>query len=303
VFSNLSPNGRGILAMTGASIAFVFSDVLAKLATLDWPVAQLMAVRGLFAVMISLAVVIVSGDRQALGGLTRPLMTARSATEAVLGITFLSALGMMPIADLTALLMLSPLVITAIATLLLGETVGWRRWSAILVGFAGMLLVVKPGGAQAQYPLYHVAAILGLAAVLGVALRDILTRKLGNALPTTVVTLGTSIGSWLAGLALSLFQPWAPFQWRPFLACLVAAVIVTVGNYFIALACRGADLSVVAPYRFSSVIWAIALGALVFGEVPGALSIAGIALIAASALYTLHRERVRARTRLDGGQR
>jgi len=282
--------------MVSASVVFIFSDSLAKYAAQFWPVGQILTIRGLFSVLIGVAVVIVYRMWHRIGALREPIVIGRSLVEGFTTITFISALPMMPIADLTSILMLSPLVITALAIVVYGEVVGWRRWSAIVAGFAGMLLIVQPsGGATAAAPQYFLGAALGLCAVFGVAVRDIITRKLNADIPSVVVTVGTSLGAGGAGLVLSMFQPWAGFAWVPFLCCVVAAAIVTAGNFLVVLACREADLSLVAPYRFSAVIWAIMLGALVFGEYPGWLSLVGMAIIVASGVYTLHRERVRRR--------
>lgn len=295
MFASLSPNARGMLAMTTASVIFIFSDVLAKIATQTWPVSQVMAVRGLFAIALTLGLVIKLGNGRDLALMGKPRLLLRTLAEAITSLTFISALSMMPLADLTSILMMSPLVITAIATLFLGEIVGWRRWTAIIVGFAGMLLVVQPSGAPAGMPHYYFACGLGLVAVFGVATRDILTRRLGGDVPSTVVTLSASIGVCGIGFLLSFNQPWRSFEWTPFLACFGAACIVTTGNFLMVLACRGVDLSVVAPYRYSAVIWAIILGATVFGEYPNWISVLGMGLIVASGIYTMHRERVRQR--------
>lgn len=295
MLSTLPPNLRGILAMTGASIIFVFSDALAKYAAAYWPIAQILTVRGLFAIAAGLAAVLWAGTWRSLPLIRSRLIVGRSGVEGYTALSFLCALPLMPLADLTSLLMLSPLAITAIATLFLGESVGWRRWSAIGFGFVGMLLVVQPSGAPAGAPYYYWGVALGLMAVAGVAMRDLLTRKLEPGIPGTVVTLGASIGSCTAGALLSMNESWAVFHWVPLVCCILAAVIVTAGNFLIVLACRGVDLSVVAPYRFSAVFWSILIGALAFGEVPNLISLGGMAMIVASGIYTLHRERVRAR--------
>lgn len=299
MLSTLHPNLRGILAMTGASIVFVFSDALAKYTAAYWPIAQILTVRGFFAIAVGLAAVIWAGTWRSLPLIRSRLIVGRSVVEGYTALSFLCALPLMPLADLTSLLMLSPLVITAIATLFLGETVGWRRWSAIGLGFLGMLLVVQPSGAPAGAPYYYWGVVLGLMAVAGVAMRDLLTRRLSPGMPSTVVTLGASIGSCCAGILLSVREPWAEFHWVPLVCCILAAVIVTTGNFLIVLACRGVDLSIVAPYRFSSVFWSILIGALAFSEIPNLISLGGMAMIVASGVYTLHRERVRARAARD----
>lgn len=294
VFSSLSPNLRGMLAMTFASITFVFSDTLSKIATQSWSVAQVLTVRGVFAILIAFSVVVTAGEGRKLRHAAEPLVLMRSAIECFVAMTFISALALMPLADLTSILMLSPLAITALATLFFGEEVGWRRWSAILVGFLGLLLVVQPGQAHSAAPHYAFAAMLGLVCVIGVAMRDIVTKRLSPGIPSVVVMFGTAFGSCLAGILLSAVEPWFAFDWKPLLACMAAAAIVTLGNFFVIFACRGVELSAVAPYRYSAVLWSILMGYFVFGDRPNWLSVAGMGTIVASGLYLMHRERLRA---------
>lgn len=294
VFSSLSPNLRGMLAMTLASIIFVFSDTLTKLATQSWSVAQVLTVRGVFAILIAFGAVLIAGAGRKLRHAIEPLVLARSAIECFVAMTFISALALMPLADLTSILMLSPLAITALATLFFGEEVGWRRWAAIVIGFLGLLLVVQPGQAQSAAPNYSFAAMLGLICVLGVALRDIVTKRLSSSIPSVIVMFGTAFGSCLAGILLSSIEPWFAFDWRALFACMAAAAIVTLGNFFVIFACRGVELSAVAPYRYSAVLWSIMMGYFVFGDTPTWLSLTGMGIIVASGLYLMHRERVRA---------
>ena len=295
LLSGLSPNTRGMLAMAGASMLFVASDALAKVISRTWTVGQMMTVRGMIAIVLAFAVVVATGAGRRLPMIGKPLMILRSVLEGTVALTFLYALSLMPLADLTSILMLSPLAITVVSIFAFKEQVGWRRWAAILAGFVGMLLVVQPGGAASAAPNYGFAAALGLCSVLGVAMRDTLTRFLPPDIPSVIITLAASIGSCAGGLVLSSLQGWNAFAWLPFLGCIAAAVIVTAGNLLLVLACRGVDLSVVAPYRFSAVIWSIVVGMTVFGDVPNALSFAGMAIITASGLYAMHRERIRRR--------
>jgi drug/metabolite transporter (DMT)-like permease len=295
LFSGLTPNARGMLAMTAASMLFVCSDALSKIVSQTWTVGQMMAVRGIFAILLALSVTLITGAGRRLPMIGRPVLIVRSMLEGSVALTFLYALSLMPLADLTSILMLSPLAITIVSIVAFKEVVGWRRWSAILAGFAGMLLVVQPGGAASAAPNYAFAASLGLCSVLGVAMRDTLTRRLSSDIPSVVITVAASIGSCLAGFILAGFQGWNAFAWGPLFACLAAAIIVTAGNLLLILACRGVDLSVVAPYRYSAVVWSIAMGMMVFGDVPNGLSFVGMAIITASGLYTMHRERLRRR--------
>ena len=293
MLDRFSPNLRGMIALTLSTILFTFSDALAKLASQHWPVAQVLAIRSVVAIALMVAVLRFTGEMRRLATLRRPMLVLRSVVEAALALTVVSALAIMPLADITTILMLAPAAITAIANLFLGEDVGWRRWSAIAVGFLGMLLVVQPGAAVSAAPGYMLGVILGLVSVVGIAARDILTRRISDDVPTTIITVGTLLATLAGSLLLSLFFPWRPLAPLPFVQVALAAVIVTAGNFFVIVACRGVDLSVVAPYRYSAVIWSIAAGYLIFGDLPNRLALAGMAIVAASGVYLMHRGRVR----------
>ncbi|HRE21578.1 MAG TPA: DMT family transporter [Rhabdaerophilum sp.] len=291
--SQAQKNLRGIVAMMLAMGLFVINDTLVKLARVHWDAGQIMAVRGFFGLAL---MAIWLRQSHALGKLNlvlRPPMLGRGALEAGIAATFITALGFMPLAEITAILMLAPLLITALSMIFFGEKVGWRRWSAVVVGFLGMLLVVRPG--DGAFPLF--ALVLAFVSVLGVAARDITTRRLPLDVPTAVIALMSIIGTTLAGLILSLFgDGWRPIT--PQLAVIIgsAALFVAMGNYAIVAACRDAELSVVSPFRYVVIIWAVLLGILVFGDWPSPIALAGIALIGISGLYTLHRERIRQKT-------
>lgn len=288
--SQAQKNLRGIVAMMLAMGLFVINDTLVKLAREHWEAGQIMAVRGLFGLVIMAVWLRQSGALGKLNLVLRPPMLGRGALEAGIAAAFITALGFMPLAEITAILMLAPLLITALSMILFGEKVGWRRWSAVVVGFLGMLLVVRPG--DGAFPLFALA--LAFVSVLGVAARDITTRRLPLDVPTAVIALMSIIGTTLAGAILSLFgDGWRPITPELALIIAAAALFVALGNYSIVAACRDAELSVVSPFRYVVIIWAVLLGILVFGDWPSPVALAGIALIGASGLYTLHRERIR----------
>ncbi|MGL4637870.1 MAG: DMT family transporter [Beijerinckiaceae bacterium] len=283
----LNSNSRGILAMCMAMALFVVNDAFVKLATTSWPVHQIMVVRGLFATLIAFTMVVAQGQTAKMPLLARPSVLLRCVTEGFVALTFISALASLPIADVTAILLLSPLLITVAGALFLGEDVRWRRWVAVMVGFAGMLLVVQPQGGSAG-----MATVLAFLSTLGVAARDIFTRRLSSDIPSSIVAVGTTIATTLTGVALSLFLPWAGFDWTTMLYILGAAITVATGNYAIIIAFRDVEVSVVSPFRYTVILWAVIAGYLVFGDVPGAVALLGIALIVCSGIYTLYREQV-----------
>jgi drug/metabolite transporter (DMT)-like permease len=285
-------NMRGIVAMSFAMALFVVNDAFVKLATVAWSVPQIMVVRGLCATLIALGMVFLQGEQRNLIGLKRPLVLLRCATEGFVAVTFISALAVLPIADVTAILLLSPLLITVAGALLFKEDVRWRRWIAVLVGFAGMLLVVQPGGAD-----FGPATLLAFLSTLGVAARDLFTRRLPTNIPSTVVACGTTIATTLTGALLTIFWPWVGFDWQTMIYILGAAVTVALGNYAIIVAFRDGEVSVISPFRYTVILWAVMAGYLIFDDMPKPVAWLGIALIVGSGVYTLFREKA-ARNRI-----
>jgi drug/metabolite transporter (DMT)-like permease len=276
--------------MCAAMAVFIVNDACVKVAAADWPPAQIMVVRGVFAVLIMAGICSRSGDLGRWRELLRPIVAGRCALEGFVAFSYISALAVLPIADVTAILLISPLLITAAGALFLGEPVGWRRWLAVGVGFAGMLLVVRPTGEGFGW-----AGGVAVISTIGVALRDILTRRIPVGVPSNIVAFGTTIAALLVGLMLTGATPWRPFTTMPFVMSLAAAILVAIGNLAIVIAFRNADVSVISPFRYTIIVWAILIGIVVFGERPSAASWLGIALIVGSGLFTIYRETVLSR--------
>jgi drug/metabolite transporter (DMT)-like permease len=288
--SQSQKNLRGIIAMMAAMGFFVINDTLVKLVRQHWEAGQIIVVRGAFALVLLFAWVALAGQLGRIRAIIRPDLATRGLVEAFVAASFITALGMMPLADITAILLAAPLLITALSMVLFGEAVGWRRWSAVVVGFLGMLLVVRPGG-NATPPL---ALGLALVSVLGVALRDLMTRRVPTDIPSVIVAVTSTLGTLAAGLALMAGgEAWHPLAWEQVLILAAAAAFVLAGNYAVIEACRDVELSVVSPFRYVVIVWAVLLGILVFEDWPAPVALGGIALIVASGLYTLHRERIR----------
>jgi drug/metabolite transporter (DMT)-like permease len=278
--------------MCAAMALFIVNDALVKIALVEMPTHQIIFVRGLIASTLILVVAVVTGAHRQWRALAHPLIVTRTLLEAFVAYTYIAALGLLTVADATAINMLSPLLITALGALFLGEDVRWRRWAAIGAGFAGMLLVVRPGGG-----VFGVGALLALAATFAVAVRDVITRRLPTGVPTVLVTASTLLVlTTLTGIA-SLILPTAPVR-GPTLALLaVAAVLVVLGNIAIIVAFRDTDVSAVSPFRYTVIVWAVIVGYLVFGDLPQGLTWVGIGLIVGSGLYSIYRETVAARER------
>ncbi|MGX1786925.1 DMT family transporter [Bosea sp. NPDC055332] len=281
-------NRRGIIAMMAAMTLFCCNDALMKLAREVFPAGQALALRTVFAVMASLALVVFMSDWRKLPLGLRPLVLVRAGVEALCALTFIWALGLLPLANITAIVMASPLLIVLLAVLLRIESVGWRRALALAVGFIGVLIVMRPSADG-----FSSAALVALAGAGLVAIRDLTTRFISSDVPSTVVSLTATVIVGLLGVGMSGLETWQS-PWRIELAYLAgAAILVTGGGLSIISAFRNTDVGVVAGYRYSVVPIAVLIGWLVWGESPDKIAFAGIALIVGSGLYTLHRQRVR----------
>jgi drug/metabolite transporter (DMT)-like permease len=285
-----SENRLGILTMCAAMALFVTNDALLKLATAALPPGQIMAVRGVFASVLALGLVLALREGSGLRGLRQPMVLARAGLEALVAFLYITSLAFLPLANITAILQATPIIMTLIAVAFGLERVGWRRWSAIAVGFCGVLLVVKPDPGA-----FDVYALVALCSAGGVAVRDLITRRIAGHVPSSVVTFSTTTTVGLSGAAIGLTETWQPLHGPQLALLAAAAVLVTAGNLCIIVAFRRGDVAVVSPFRYTIVVMSIGLGYLVFGELPDLLAGAGIVLIAGSGLYTLHREQARRR--------
>lgn len=269
---------------------FVSSDSLVKLLGTGMPPGQIMALRGLMAVALAGSVLVATVEPARWRLALTPLVGARAGLESVSAALFIMSLPHLPLSDITVFMQFTPLSITLLAALLLREHVGWRRWAAILVGFIGVLLVAQPGGAG--FSPYAISAIL---VALIISVRDLITRRLDPAIPTPAITLTTTLAVCLLGFASAPFEDWTPLSWDRVGLLAGSALLVTTANAAIIRAFRGTDVTVVSPFRYFGVLWAVAIGFAIWGEIPDLLAICGTVLIVGSGLYTMHRESLRLR--------
>jgi drug/metabolite transporter (DMT)-like permease len=276
---------RGIAAMLAAMAAFVANDALMKIASATLPIGQVIFIRGVMMAPILGAVLVVTLPRGKARVLVHPGVVLRSMAEIGAASLYLSALFHMPIADCTAILQFTPLAITAGAALFLGMPVGWRRWLATLVGLIGVLIIIRPGATA-----FNPYALLALLSVVFITARDLTTRTLGADVPATVIAFASAIAVATAGLALMPFESW---QWPgtdATLALVGASVMLLGAQYWIIYGMRTGNIAVVAPFRYSIILWAILAGFLVWHEVPDTMTWLGIAIVTAAGLYTFLRE-------------
>jgi drug/metabolite transporter (DMT)-like permease len=288
---NLSPNIRGSLFMAAAMASFTLNDTITKAVSSELNIGEILLVRGLFAIPL---VAVLAHHRKALRTFRALLIGAvglRVLGEIGGTLTYMAALAQIPLANASAIFQALPLVITLGAALVFGEPVGWRRWLAIMAGFVGVLVIVRPGAEG-----FSQAALLALASVGFCAVRDLATRSIPKELPTLFITLLTTVTVTTSGaITLVPLGGWRAPSGHALGLLALAAVLILIGYQCIIVALRTGDISAVAPFRYFALLWAMLLGYLVFGHKPDGAMLAGAAIIVASGLYAFYREHIRHR--------
>ncbi len=279
-------NGRGILVMMAAMAGFILNDMLVKLASDALPLGEIIVVRSFFVFLLLGGLIYLQSGFSTLAGLREKAVTVRILGEIGATVLYLTALFRMPIANATAILQVLPLVVTAGSAVFLGEHVGWRRWTAIACGFVGVLVIVRPGLAG-----FDNWSLVALAAVLFMALRDLATRRMSAHVSTLAVAWLTSIAVGVLGLLIAPFEEWQPISATNLMLLVGAAGFILLAYIFIIMAMRSGDIAVIAPFRYSIVLWAILIGYFVWGDIPDVLTQLGIAVLVGTGIYTVVRER------------
>jgi drug/metabolite transporter (DMT)-like permease len=292
----LSDNARGAVLMSVAMAAFTINDTAMKLVMQTVPLFQAIGLRGVLATFALLLI----GWRMGSLRLSLPrrdlgLLGLRSLAEVLGTLTFLAALNHMPLANLSAILQVLPLAVTLAAALFLGDRVGWRRMTAILVGFAGVLIIIRPGPAG-----FDIWALVGLASVACVVVRDLVTRRMSASLPTVTVALTAAVTVLVMGGIGTAVEGWQPVGGREWLLLAGAAAALIVGYLTVVMTMRVGEISFVAPFRYTALLWAMALDFVIFGHVFDAFTMVGAALVVGTGIFTFWRERQLSRARLPG---
>lgn len=287
-------NLRGILALTACNFLFLINDTFIKVASADLPLTQIIFFRGLFATLLLLPLVAWTGGFRHMRLLWNWPVFFRTVAEVFAAICFLTALFHIPIANANAIGQIVPLMITAAGAIFLAEAVGWRRWTAIVIGFIGVLIVIRPGLAG-----FNSYSLFAVAATVFITIRDMTTRLMPRGLPALLISLLTAIA---VGVSGPLFAPVLGEQWvvpgAGSLGLIAIAVVFLIGGYVTAVDfMRHGDIAVVAPFRYTVIIFAMIVGFIVWGEVPDVFMLIGTAVIAATGVYTFQRERNMARLR------
>ncbi len=278
---------RGIVLAILAMATFATMDGIGKHLTGTYPVHQILWIRyGLF-LTFALCWARYRGFRRTLATTRLRLQLIRSLVLVFESATFVLAFKFMPLADAHAIAAAAPLIVTALAVLFLNERVGARRWSVTLIGFFGVLVIIRPG-----LGVFDPIAVLPLIAAVLFAVYQIMTRILANAdsAETTLFYTGV-VGFAMLTLVVPFGWIWpTPGDW---VLLLVVGILGSSAHWVLILALRAAPASLLQPYTYTLVLFATAVGFIGFGDIPDSITIIGGAIVIGSGLYTLHRENLR----------
>lgn len=273
--------------MIGAMACFALVDAFIKLASETQSVGQIMALTSGAAFAIFTVWVWRDGGRMLSRDALNPVLLVRSATETLGSFGIFMALSQAPLSSVSALGQAQPLAVTVMAAVFLNETVGWRRLSAVLLGLLGVLIILRPG-----FGSFDPALLWVLLYVVGLAIRDIASRALPPTVTTPFAVAWSMLPMTLLGLALMPAQGgWHPVGASTFLWLVGVAFALTAALWMITSAMRVGEVSAVAPFRYSRIVFALIIAFVVFGEVPDTLTWVGAALIVGSGIYNFLRER------------
>ncbi len=286
--SSQNNNLIGSLWMIAAMAAFAVEDTFIKMAFAHVPVGQILMLFGGFGAMIFAGLAKRNGDPLFPPQAFAPAMQLRVAFELFGRLFYVLAITLTPLSSATAILQATPLVVVAFAALIFGETVGWRRWSAIAIGLVGVLIIVQPGGDD--FTPLSIFAVLGM---LGLAGRDLASRVAPMTISTSVLGFHGFLTVIVAGI---LFAAWEgvifpPLTLRPALAILAATVAGVFAYSSLMKAMRTGDVSAVTPFRYSRLLFGVGIGVVVFGERLTPSMMLGCALIVVAGLFIMWRSK------------
>ncbi len=280
-------NARGILLMILSMVAFAVADALVKVAGAFLSPAQVLFFLNAGGLILFALLAVIRGEPLWDRRVFAPILILRYVSE-VIGMTgMVMALVYVPLSTVGAVTQAAPMLVAVLAVLFFGETVGWRRWSAIAVGFVGVLLVVQPSSDG-----FDISILWAVMAMIGLSVRDLITRLTPEGMPSTALGSYTMIAATPFALSWVLYNGEVPVpagvDW------IVAVPMVSLGalGYLLLItSIRMADVSVVTPFRYSRIIFLLALGVFMFDEKPNAVMLTGAALIIASGIYLILRQR------------
>ncbi len=292
--AGMSPNALGAVYMVIGSLGYVTNDALIRVATAEGlDVYQALCLRGIGMTAVFAALLKVRGVVVTRSQLSRPVL-GRVGAEVVASVLFFAAIVNLEFANAQTILLIVPFVVTLAAAVVLGETVSALQYATVVAGFVGVLCVVQPGtGAFSPWSLAVVAAAAALT------FREFATRRVDSSIPAAFVGFVTAVAITVMTGTLAVFTGWNPINRTAAVVVAAACLCLVVGYVFTIRTVRVGDLSVSAPFRYTTLLGAVVLGYVFFDEVPDTLTVIGCTIILASGMVAIRLERVARRTPTD----
>ncbi|MCB9945719.1 MAG: DMT family transporter [Geminicoccaceae bacterium] len=281
-------NIRGAMLMVGSSAFFTANDATIKFLSDTVPIGQLLAMRGFVVVVLLFLIMRWRGERPCRSDLFERANVLRAVIDLAVTFVFLTAIILLPLAIATVLVFTTPVFLTIIAALFLGERVGLPRWLAVLAGFAGVVLVADPGGD------FDPLMLLPVAGALMMACRDVVTRMIPPRLPARAVALTSALFVAVAGLLTAPLGDWVVPTATDWIGSVICAGFVATAHTLLVSSVRTGEISFVAAFRYTAILLALTLGYLVWGDVPTVNGVAGGLVIITSGVVIFYREHRRA---------
>ena len=279
---------NGIMLMIVAMAGFALEDLFVKQLSSTIPTAQILIILGFCSSIVFAFMAHAKGHSIFAAHVWTRKTMARAAAEAIAAVAFVTSLSLVPISTVAAVFQVTPLVITMGAAMFLGEQVGWRRWTAIIVGLIGVLIIIRPGLSG-----FDPFVLFVLISVLGVTARDLITRSIPENIGATVISFQAFVSLIFAGTLLLFLNSDTLVAVSKLEAAYFAGGVVfgVTGYYGIVAAMRVGDTAVVTPFRYTRLLFSILIGILVFDERPDVMTFVGSAIVIGTGLYTFMRER------------
>ena len=276
--------GKGILYSLLGGFLLTANDAVLKWLSESYPIGQLLFFRGLFVLAAISIIIFRSGGFKIVRINSYPGQFQRAGFAFASGFLFLTGVSYLPLADAIAITFAGPLFMTALAGPMLGETVGWRRWAAVYIGFIGVMIITRPSGETLQW-----AAIFPLLASLAGALRDITTRRISAHETSLSIFFFSTVSIVLLSLCTLPFG-WTLIKFGDFALMGLSGLLVGGAHFILIERFRWAEAALLAPFKYVSMIWAVIFGFIVFGDLPDTWTWAGAGFVVVSGLYIAYRE-------------
>jgi len=279
-------NLRGILFMILAMAGFALEDLFIKLLSSHVPVSQILIILGFSGTTVFLIIALLTHAPILHKDLLNRPVIVRTFCELFAALFFTSAIALTPLSSVASILMTTPLIVTMGAAVFFGEKVGWRRWTAIMIGFFGVLLILRPG-----FDGFMPASLLAVISTIFLAVRDLATRTMQFEISTTTVSIYAFFAVGISGfIAMPFFSAMVIPSSIEIVYLISATFFGVIGYYAIVLATRNGDVSVISPFRYSRLVFAMLLSIIILSERPDLLTLIGASIIVISGIYSFVRE-------------